>query len=107
MNVRDAFYEILRTHGITTIVGNPGSNELPLLSHRQAFAGEPARRGGHRQRDGEPGQHPVRARAGGHHLRPAGTGPAFTEEAIMDAVNAAKTDSTVFAHEWTSTLVSP
>jgi benzoylformate decarboxylase len=34
------------------------------------------------------------------------TGPDFTEEAIMDAVNAAKTDSTVFAHEWTSTLVS-
>jgi Thiamine pyrophosphate enzyme, N-terminal TPP binding domain len=31
MNVRDAFYEILRTHGITTIFGNPGSNELPLL----------------------------------------------------------------------------
>jgi benzoylformate decarboxylase len=34
------------------------------------------------------------------------TGPAFTEEAIMDAVNAAKTDSTVIAHEWTSTMVS-
>lgn len=34
------------------------------------------------------------------------TGPAFTEEAIMDAVNAGKTDSTVFAHEWTSTLVN-
>ena len=32
MNVRDAFYEILRTHGITTIFGNPGSNELPMLS---------------------------------------------------------------------------
>ena len=31
MNVRDAFYEILRTHGITTIFGNPGSNEPPLL----------------------------------------------------------------------------
>ena len=31
MNVRDAFYEILRSHGITTIFGNPGSNELPLL----------------------------------------------------------------------------
>lgn len=31
MNVRDAFYEILRRHGITTIFGNPGSNELPLL----------------------------------------------------------------------------
>jgi benzoylformate decarboxylase len=34
------------------------------------------------------------------------TGPAFTEEAIVDAINAAKTDSTVFAHEWTSTLVN-
>jgi benzoylformate decarboxylase len=31
MNVRDAFYEILPTHGITTVFGNPGSNELPLL----------------------------------------------------------------------------
>jgi benzoylformate decarboxylase len=31
MNVRDAFYEVLRTHGIATIFGNPGSNELPLL----------------------------------------------------------------------------
>src|SRR6202012_5896534 len=32
MNVRDAFYEVLRSHGISTIFGNPGSNELPLLS---------------------------------------------------------------------------
>lgn len=31
MSGRDAFYEILRTHGITTVFGNPGSNELPLL----------------------------------------------------------------------------
>ncbi|MEV4518297.1 benzoylformate decarboxylase [Dactylosporangium sp. NPDC049525] len=31
MSVRDAFYDVLRTHGITTIFGNPGSNELPLL----------------------------------------------------------------------------
>lgn len=31
MNVRDAFYEILRANGITTVFGNPGSNELPLL----------------------------------------------------------------------------
>ncbi|HEY6789533.1 MAG TPA: benzoylformate decarboxylase [Trebonia sp.] len=31
MNVRDAFYEVLRSHGITTVFGNPGSNELPLL----------------------------------------------------------------------------
>jgi benzoylformate decarboxylase len=34
------------------------------------------------------------------------TGPAFTMEAILDAVNAAKTDSTVFAHEWTSTMTA-
>jgi benzoylformate decarboxylase len=34
------------------------------------------------------------------------TGPAFTAEAIMDAVNAAKTDSTVIAHEWASTMVT-
>jgi benzoylformate decarboxylase len=34
------------------------------------------------------------------------TGPAFTAEAIMDAVNAAKTDSTVVAHEWASTMVT-
>jgi benzoylformate decarboxylase len=31
MNVRDAFYAVLRAHGITTIFGNPGSNELSLL----------------------------------------------------------------------------
>jgi benzoylformate decarboxylase len=31
MNVRDAFYEVLRAHEITTVFGNPGSNELPLL----------------------------------------------------------------------------
>ena len=31
MKVRDAFYEILRTHGITIVFGNPGSNELPML----------------------------------------------------------------------------
>ena len=31
MKVRDAFYDILRTHGITTFFGNPGSNELPML----------------------------------------------------------------------------
>ncbi|WP_460111607.1 benzoylformate decarboxylase [Streptomyces sp. YKOK-J1] len=31
MKVRDAFFEVLRSHGITTVFGNPGSNELPLL----------------------------------------------------------------------------
>lgn len=32
MLVRDVAYEILRRHGITTMFGNPGSNELPFLS---------------------------------------------------------------------------
>lgn len=31
--VRDASFEILRSHGMTTIFGNPGSNELPFLQN--------------------------------------------------------------------------
>jgi benzoylformate decarboxylase len=34
--------------------------------------------------------------------QPDVTGPAFTDEAIIDALNAAKSDSTVIALEWTS-----
>ncbi|WP_105567361.1 benzoylformate decarboxylase [Microbacterium halophytorum] len=30
--VRDTTYEILRAHGMTTVFGNPGSNELPFLA---------------------------------------------------------------------------
>jgi benzoylformate decarboxylase len=30
--VRDATYELLRSHGMTTIFGNPGSTELPMLA---------------------------------------------------------------------------
>jgi benzoylformate decarboxylase len=30
--VRDATYDLLRRHGITTIFGNPGSTELPMLA---------------------------------------------------------------------------
>jgi benzoylformate decarboxylase len=30
--VRDATFEILRAHGMTTIFGNPGSTELPMLA---------------------------------------------------------------------------
>ena len=30
--VRDAAFELLRTHGMTTIFGNPGSTELPMLT---------------------------------------------------------------------------
>ena len=29
--VHDLTYELLRRHGVTTIFGNPGSNELPFL----------------------------------------------------------------------------
>jgi benzoylformate decarboxylase len=30
--VREAVYQLLRQHGLTTIFGNPGSNELPFLA---------------------------------------------------------------------------
>ena len=29
--VRDASFDLFRSHGITTIFGNPGSTELPML----------------------------------------------------------------------------
>ncbi len=31
-SVRDATFELLRKHGMTTIFGNPGSTELPMLA---------------------------------------------------------------------------
>src|SRR5258708_20507349 len=30
-SVHDVAYDLLRRHGVTTIFGNPGSNELPFL----------------------------------------------------------------------------
>ena len=30
-SVHDVTYDLLRRHGITTVFGNPGSNELPFL----------------------------------------------------------------------------
>ena len=30
--VRDAFYDLLRARGMTTMFGNPGSTELPMLA---------------------------------------------------------------------------
>ena len=30
-SVRDATFDLLRAHGMTTIFGNPGSTELPML----------------------------------------------------------------------------
>ena len=30
-NIHDVTYDLLRRHGVTTVFGNPGSNELPFL----------------------------------------------------------------------------
>ena len=30
--VREATFDVLRAHGITTVFGNPGSTELPMLA---------------------------------------------------------------------------
>jgi thiamine pyrophosphate-dependent acetolactate synthase large subunit-like protein len=73
MNVRDAFYEVLRAHGITTIFGNPGSNELPMLNDLP-----------------DDFRYILALQEG-----------AAIGMADGYALNAAKTDSTVFAHEWT------
>ena len=32
MNVREAVFDLLRSRGMTTIFGNPGSTELPMLT---------------------------------------------------------------------------
>ncbi|WP_313514664.1 thiamine pyrophosphate-binding protein, partial [Pseudomonas sp.] len=32
-SVHSATYELLRHHGLTTVFGNPGSNELPFLKN--------------------------------------------------------------------------
>src|SRR3954463_12425168 len=32
LSVREATFELLREHGITTMFGNPGSTELPMLA---------------------------------------------------------------------------
>ena len=99
--VRDASFDLFRAQGMTTMFGNPGSTELPMLAE---FPGRPPLRarvaGGGRGRDGgrlrpglgadHPGQPPHRAggrqRDGGDlqrageplaaadHRRPAGAG---------------------------------
>ena len=53
--VREATFELFRAHGMTTIFGNPGSTELPMLADfPEDFTyvlGPPgARRGGHGRR---------------------------------------------------------
>ena len=38
MNVRDAFYEVLRAHGITTIFGNPTKIAFSIIHNVQNVA---------------------------------------------------------------------
>ena len=52
-SVREAAFDLFRAHGMTTIFGNPGSTELPMLA--ELPGGLPLRArpaGGGRGRDG-------------------------------------------------------
>jgi benzoylformate decarboxylase len=40
-SVHDVTYNLLRRHGVTTIFGNPGSNELPFLKDPPAMTVSP------------------------------------------------------------------
>ena len=42
--VREATLELLRAHGMTTIFGNPGSTELPMLAKLPAANVSPKNR---------------------------------------------------------------
>ena len=99
--VREASYELLRAHGLTTVFGNPGSTELPFLSgfpdglplrarpaggdrgrhggrlragERAARARQPAHRSRRGQRDGRALQRAREQVAAGRHGRTAGAG---------------------------------
>jgi benzoylformate decarboxylase len=65
------------------LIGDP-SDALTRLAQAMPSAGRPPVR----PRDADP--------------QPDTLGPAFTDEAIIDTLNAAKNDSTVIANEWTS-----
>ena len=98
-SVRDASFDVFRAHGMTTMFGNPGSTELPMLQdypddftlrprapgggrrrdgrrlragERRPGAGQPAHRARRRQRDGRDLQRPGQPLAAGDHRRPAG-----------------------------------
>ena len=97
--VREATFELFRAHGMTTIFGNPGSTELPMLADfpedfsyvlglqelvvvgmadgyaqatRQAHPREPAHGAGRRQRGRRDLQRAVEQVAARDHGRPAG-----------------------------------
>jgi thiamine pyrophosphate-dependent acetolactate synthase large subunit-like protein len=42
-SVHDETYDLLRRHGVTTIFGNPGSNELPFLKDFPVIVGNAIR----------------------------------------------------------------
>ena len=97
--VREATFELLRARGMTTIFGNPGSTELPMLADfpddfryvlglqeavvvgmADGYAQASGSVGhvnlhtapGRRQRDGRDLQRPGQPRAAADHRRPAG-----------------------------------
>ena len=97
--VREIALELFRAHGMTTVFGNPGSTELPMLQqlpddfryvlgpagggrrrdgrrvrpgHRTAGAGQPAHRARRRQRRRRAGQRVRERDAAGRHGRAAG-----------------------------------
>ena len=97
--VREATFDLFRAHGMTTIFGNPGSTELPMLAdfpddftlragaagaggrrdgrrlrpgHRPPDARQPAHRAGRRQRGRRDLQRAGEQVAAGDHRRPAG-----------------------------------
>ena len=100
--VRDATFDLFREHGMTTIFGNPGSTELPMLAdfprdfryvlglqeavvvgmadgYAQASGRvdprQPPHRARRRQRDGRDLQRAGQQVAAARHRRPAGPRP--------------------------------
>ncbi len=83
--IRDLTYDLLRQHGITTIFGNPGSNELPFLEDfpsdlRYILALHEGRGHRHGRR--------LRAGHGPHRLCQSPTPPAGTGNAMGGFANA-------------------
>ena len=97
--VREASFDLFRAHGMTTMFGNPGSTELPMLAdfpddftlrarapgggrrrdgrrlragERRSGARQPPHRARGRQRDGRDLQRAGEPLAAGDHRRPAG-----------------------------------
>ena len=108
--VREAAFELFRERGMTTMFGNPGSTELPMLAEfpddfryvlglqeavavgmadgyaqasGQADPRQPPHRARGRQRDGRDLQRPGEQVAAAGHRRPAGRGAQMTMQANL------------------------